>query len=86
MPAPPGPGSSADDGNRQNLFVEADPEYDAFTSPPKDLSSGMDTSAARRPRRGRGLVMPVEGQAKPAPPPPRASPILATRDEARSRL
>lgn len=60
MPARPGSGSSSDDRTRQNLFVEAEPAYHALTSPPTESSSPMDTSAARRPGRGRGQVMRVE--------------------------
>lgn len=60
MPARPGSGSSSDDRTRQNLFVEAEPAYHALISPPTESSSAMDTSAAGRPHRVRGQVMPVE--------------------------
>jgi hypothetical protein len=85
MPPPPDPGSSADNGTPENLFVEADADK-ALTAPPAESSSAMETSAARRPRRGRGLVMPVEGQDKPPPPPPPRPLTLATQDRERSRL
>ena len=60
MSAPPELGPYPDDRNRQNLFVEADPEYNALTSAPTGSSSAIDSSTVRLPRRGRGLVMPVD--------------------------
>ena len=59
MPAPSEPSSSASGNGRQNLFVEADPEYDVAASP-RSNQPRSDTHAARRPRRGRGLVVAVD--------------------------
>jgi hypothetical protein len=42
------------------LFVLADPEIDALASPATEALPAIDTDTARRPRRGRGLVVPVD--------------------------
>ena len=60
MAATSDPSSPTNDGARQNLFVEADPEYDELSSPPAGSSSAIDTRSARGLRQGRGLVVPVD--------------------------
>jgi hypothetical protein len=52
--------SPTNDGARQNLFVEADPEYDELSSPPAGSSSAIDTPSARGLRQRRGLAVPVD--------------------------
>ena len=59
MSATSDPSSPTNDGARQNLFVEADPEYDEFSSPPAGSSSAIDTRSARGRRQGRRPVVPV---------------------------
>jgi hypothetical protein len=58
------PSSPADDGASRNLFVEADPEYDALTLPPTGSSSAIASGTARRLGGRRGLVMPVDGSSR----------------------
>ena len=58
-PQHPIPNSPTNDGAGQNLFVEADPEYDELSSPPAASSTAIDTRSARGLRQGRGPVVPV---------------------------
>jgi hypothetical protein len=60
VPPKSDPSSSANDGTRQNLFVEADPGYDELSSLPAGSSSAIDNRGARALRRGRGLIVPVD--------------------------
>ena len=64
MPPTADPSSFADDGARQNLFVEADPEYDELSSLPPGSSPAMDSRRASGFRRGRSLVVPVDASSK----------------------
>jgi len=64
VPPTADPSSFADDGARQNLFVEADPEYDELSSLPPGSSPAMDSRRASGFRRGRRLVVPVDASSK----------------------
>jgi hypothetical protein len=64
VPPTADPSSFADDGARQNLFVEADPEYDELSTLPPGSSPAMDSRRASGFRRGRSLVVPVDASSK----------------------
>ena len=64
MPPTADPSSFANDGARQNLFVEADPEYDELSTLPPGSSPAMVSRRASGFRRGRSLVVPVDASSK----------------------
>jgi len=64
VPRTADPSSFADDGARQNLFVEADLEYDELSTLPPGSSPAMDSRRASGFRRGRSLVVPVDASSK----------------------
>lgn len=58
MPTPHQQGPSANGASHANLFVEADPDHEAFES--RRSQRLATTSTAARARGGRGLVIPVD--------------------------
>ena len=85
MPATSDPRSSASDGRPQNLFVEADPEFEAAPAPPSS-SSSADPSTTRPPRRVRGLVVPVDAHSTEQSPGRPDAVQLVRRDTALGHL
>ena len=60
MPTPHQQGPSANGASHANLFVEADPDHEAFESRRSQRRATTSTRIAAPARRGRGLVIPVD--------------------------